>query len=132
VAGLRLVALRSLVVSLAALLVAAAVLVTVDAWIQDVPSRLAFAWCLPGLAMAAVVLLAGTTRLEPWRVAFVLAAGWAGTVLAVVAAHRSLRTGVLVDVVAGPATQSAALAVALLALLLTVVRRDAVAYRRTA
>ena len=40
--------------------------------------------------------------------------------------------GAFVDLIASPATQTVALAVALAALALTVVRRDAVAYRRNA
>ena len=39
--------------------------------------RLGVAWCLPGLALAALVLLAGTTRLDPLHVAVGLSAGWA-------------------------------------------------------
>ena len=40
--------------------------------------RLGAAWCLPGLALAALVLLAGTTRLDPLQVAIGISAAWAG------------------------------------------------------
>ena len=131
-AGLRLVALRSLLVAAVALPLAFAVLLAVDVWVEDVPIRLALAWCLPGLALAAVTLLAGTTRIDPLDVALTAAGGWALLVGAVVTVHRTLRPEALADVVASPAVQAVALAVAVGAALLTVVRRDAVAYRRTA
>jgi hypothetical protein len=86
------------------------------AWV-DVPTDLAFAWCLPGLALAALVL----------------SGGWAAVlVFSVVTGRRSLRYEVLLDVVAASAFQFAALAVAVAALVLTAARRDAVTYRRTA
>ena len=131
-AGLRLVALRALLVTAIALPVAFLVLLAVDLWIDDVPVRIAFAWCLPGLALSALVLLAGTTRIDPALVAGAGAAGWALLVAAAVIARRTLQSGVVVDLVASPALQVTALTVALAAVLLTVVRRDAVAYRRTA
>jgi hypothetical protein len=129
-AGLRLVAARSLVVAAVALPLALGVLLVVDRVVQDVPAALAVGWCLPGLAMAALVLLAGTTRFDPVYVAAGLAVGWALTVGAVVSVHRSLRPELLADVLASPGAQVAALAVATAALLLTVARRDTVAYRR--
>jgi len=131
-AGLRMVALRAMLVAAVALPVAAAVLLGVDQWVGDVPVRLAFAWCLPGLALAALVLLAGTTRLDPAHVAAAASTGWMLLVGGVVLAHRSVRLDLFVDAIAGPAVQIAALAVAIAAVTLTVVRRDAVAYRRTA
>jgi hypothetical protein len=131
-AGLRLVAMRALAVSLLALPLALAALLAVDALAGDVPLRLAAAWVLPGLALAALVLLAGTTRLDPWGVALGLSGSWAVVVLATVTVRRSLRPEVFADLVAGPAMQAAALAVAVAALTLTVVRRDAVTYRRIA
>lgn len=131
-AGLRLVALRALLVSAVALPLAFGVLLAVDLWIADVPLRLAFAWCLPGLALSALVLLAGTTRIDPLHVALAASAGWALLVGTVVVARRTLSPEVFVDALAGPALQTTALAVALAAVALTVVRRDAVAYRRTA
>lgn len=131
-AGLRLVALRALLVAAVALPLAFLVLTAVDVWVQDVPVRLALAWCLPGLALAAITLLAGTTRVDPLDVALTVAGGWALLVAAVVTVRRSLRPDALADLVAHPAVQSTALAVAIVAVVLTVVRRDAVAYRRTA
>lgn len=131
-AGLRLVALRALLVSAVALPLALGVLLAVDTWVGDVPVRLAFAWCLPGLALAALVLLAGTTRIDPMQVALAAGGGWALLIGAVVVADRTLAPEVLADLIAGPPVQAAALAIAVAALVLTVVRRDAVAYRRTA
>jgi Putative zinc-finger len=131
-AGLKLVALRALAVSLAAIPLAFLVLVAVDAWAGDVPLRLGAAWFLPGLALAALVLLAGTTRLDPFHVAVAISAAWAVSVLAVVTVGRSLRPVLFLDLIATPAVQAAALAVLLAAVLLTVVRRDAVTYRRLA
>lgn len=131
-AGLRLVALRALLVSAVALAIAFLVLLAVDHWFDDVPLHLAFSWCLPGLALAGVTLLAGTTRLDPLDVALAAAAGWALLVATVVTVRHTLRPEALTDLVASPALQAAALVVALAAVALTVVRRDAVAYRRIA
>lgn len=129
--GLRLVALRALVVSLVALPLAFGVLLAVDRWASEVPLSLGAAWCLPGLALAAIVLVAGTTRVDPVQVAAGLSLGWALTVVGTVTVRRSLRPEVFIDLIATPAAQTTALAVALAALAVTVVRRDAVAYRRT-
>jgi hypothetical protein len=131
-AGLRLVTLRALLVSVVALPLAFAVLLVVDGWVADVPLSLGAAWCLPGLALAALVLLAGTTRADPAQVAAALSLGWAVGVVGTVTVRRSLRPEVFIDLIAGPAVQTTALAVALAAVALTVVRRDAVAYRRNA
>jgi hypothetical protein len=131
-AGLKLVALRALAVSLAAVPLAFVVLVGVDAWAGDVPLRLGAAWFLPGLALAALVLLSGTTRVDPFHVAVGISAAWAVSVLAVVTVGRSLRPVLFLDLIATPAVQAAALAVLVAAVLLTVVRRDAVTYRRLA
>ena len=87
-AGLKLVAMRALVVSLAAIPFSFLVLVAVDTWAGDVPIRLGAAWRLPGLALAALVLLAGTTRLDPFHVAIGISAAWAVSVLAVVTVGR--------------------------------------------
>lgn len=103
-----------------------------DLWVEDVPVRLAFAWCLPGLALAAVTLLAGTTCIDPLHVALGAAGGWAVLVLTAVTMHRILRTEAFADVVAEPATQAVAFAVCVAAVVLTVARRDTVVYRRTA
>lgn len=131
-AGLRLVALRALLVSAVALPLALGVLLAVDSWVGDVPVRVAFAWCLPGLALTALVLLAGTTRVDPVQVAVVASAGWALLVGSIVVADRALAPEVVADAIAGPLVQAGALTVAVAALVLTVARRDAVAYRRTA
>jgi hypothetical protein len=130
-AGLRLVALRALLVSAVALPLAFLVLAAYDHWIEAVPTEAAFAWCLPGLALTALVLLAGTTRLDPTQVAVGASGGWAVLVGTVVAVHRTLRPEVLLDLIAGPGVQALALAIAVAAVLLTVARRDAVAYRRS-
>lgn len=130
--GLRLVTLRALLVSLVALPLAFGVLLAVDRWAVDVPVSLGAAWCLPGLALAALVLLAGTTRFDPVQVASGLSLGWGLLVVGSVTAPRSLRPDVFIHVITHSATQSTALAVALAALALTVARRDAVAYRRNA
>jgi hypothetical protein len=107
-------------------------LLAVDRWVEDVPMQLAAAWCLPGLALAALVLLAGTTRVDPLHVALAVGAGWAFAVVTATTMHRSLQPEIFIDTMTSHAMQSAALVLALGALLLTVVRRDAVAYRRTA
>ena len=130
-AGLRLVALRALAVSVAALLAATVALLVVGVWV-DLTAAMVLGWCLPGLALSALVLLAGTTRLDPVRVAGVLSAGWAAVVLAGSTVGRRLQPEAALDVMASPALQTAALAVALAALFLTVARRDTVSYRRTA
>jgi hypothetical protein len=131
-AGLRLVAMRALVVSVTAVVLTVATLSVLDLWV-DVPIRLAFGWCLPGLALAALVLLAGTTRLNPLPVAVTLGAGWAATlVFRGAAARPGARPEVLLDLVAASAFQFAALTVAVAALVLTAVRHEAVTYRRTA
>lgn len=129
VAGLRLVALRALVVALVALPPAFLAIAAYDHWVEDVPIEAAFAWFLPGLALAALVLLAGTTRLDPTYVAVGASGAWALLVAAVVSVRRTLRPEAFVDLIAGPAVQALALAVVLGAILLTVARRDAVAYR---
>jgi hypothetical protein len=131
-AGLRLVATRALAVSLVALPVAVVALLAVDLWVEAVPLRLAVAWCLPGLALASLVLLAGTTRLDPMPVALGISAAWTVLVVAVVTVRRTLRPEMFVDLLGSPTTQAVALAVAAAALLLTAARRDAVAYRRIA
>ena len=130
-AGLRLVAMRAVVVAVGALVVAAGGLLLVSVWV-DLSAALVFSWCLPGLALSALVMLSGTTRLDPLWVAASLSAAWATVVVAGSTMRRSLRPEVVLDVLASPALQSAALVVALTALFLTVARRDVVSYRRTA
>jgi hypothetical protein len=131
-AGLKLVALRATVVSLVAIPFVFLVLLGVDKWGGGVSIGLAAAWLLPGLALASLVLLAGTTRLDPVHVAIAISAAWAVSVLAVVTTGRSLRPELFLDLMATPAVQTAALMVLLVATALTVVRRDAVTYRRFA
>ena len=125
-AGLRVVAVRALVVALPAvpLGVGAALLV-------GLPLDVALGWLLPGAALAGVVLLAGTTRLDPAAVATVLGATWAVAVSWPPAARR-VTADTVVDLVASAPVQLTALAVALAAVSLAVARRDAVSYRRTA
>jgi hypothetical protein len=130
-AGLRLVALRALVVSAVALVATALALLLVGVWV-DLTAAMVLSWCLPGLALSTVVLLAGTTRLDPVRVAGALSTGWALAVLTGSTMGRRLRPEVVLDVLASPVLQTAALTLALAALFLTVARRDTVSYRRTA
>lgn len=130
-AGLRLVALRAFVVAAAALFAATAALLLVGVWV-DLTAAIVLSWCLPGLALSTLVLLAGTTRLDPVRVAGVLSLGWAAAVVTGSTVGRRLRPDVVLEVLTTPALQTAALAVALAALFLTVARRDTVSYRRTA
>lgn len=124
VAGLRIVSARALLVALVAapLGVAAALLL-------HLPLAVALGWLLPGLALSSLVLLAGTTRLDPALVAGTLGVGWALAV-GVPAATRRASVDVVVDTVAGAPVQLAALAVAVAAITLTVSRREHVAYRR--
>jgi hypothetical protein len=128
-AGLRLVAMRALLVSVCALIVSVGVLLLADMWF-DVPTGLAYAWCLPGLALASLVLLAGTTRLDPLTVAGGLSLAWVAVLMTTVTTHRTLRYELLLQIIGSPAAQSAALGVAVAALALTVARRDVLAYRR--
>ena len=130
-AGLRLVALRAFVVAAAALLAATVTLLLVGVWV-DLTAAMVLSWCLPGLALSTLVLLAGTTRLDPARVAGVLSLGWAAAVVTGSTVGRRLRPDVVLEVLTTPALQAAALVVALAALFLTVARRDTVSYRRTA
>lgn len=130
-AGLRLVAMRALVVAVGALLAVGLALLVVGAWV-DVTPALVLAWCLPGLALSALVTLAGTTRWDPLQVAGVLAVGWAAAVVTGSVTGRRLRPEAVLEVLASPTLQAVALTVALTALSLTVARRDTVSYRRTA
>lgn len=130
-AGFRLVALRAVVVSVAALLATTVALLLVGVWV-DLTTSMVLSWCLPGVALAGLVLLAGTTRLDPVQVAGGLSVVWALAVVTGSTWGRRLRPEAVLDVLAQPDLQTAALVVALAALLLTVVRRDTVSYRRTA
>lgn len=131
-AGLRLVALRALAVSLVALPLSLVVLLAVDAWLTPVPLRFGLAWCLPGLALAALVLLAGTTRLDPWVATGVLGVGWALAVITTVTVQRTIRPEQFLDALATPEVQGLALTVATAALLLTAARRHTVVTWRSA
>jgi hypothetical protein len=125
-AGLRLVALRALAVGAAALPGGVA-----SGWIAGLEPHIALAWLLPGLALAALVLASGTTRLDPMTVAIVLGVSWAVVVGTPGSVHAAAAAQLL-SIVSAPTTQVACLLVAGAAVLLTVARRDAVAYRRTA
>jgi hypothetical protein len=125
-AGLRMVAMRSLAVGAAALPAGLA-----SGWLAGLTPSVAVAWLLPGLALAALVLASGTTRLDPMTVAVVLGLLWAVAVGTPASMHAAAAQR-LVDLVSAPGTQLAALAVGCAAVLVTVARRDAVAYRRTA
>jgi len=125
-AGLRVVAARAVLVTLSAVPVGVGV-----ALLVGLPAGVAFGWLLPGAALASLVALAGTTRLDPAVVAASLGSLWAVAV-SWPAASRRLPADVVSDLVASTPTQLAALAVAAVAIALTIARRDAVAYRRTA
>jgi hypothetical protein len=124
-AGLRLVAARALVVSAAALPLGVGA-----ALIVEVPLQLAVAWCLPGLALAAIVLLAGTTRLDPLHVAIAVGLLWAVCVSTPATVRHGMRADAVISAIESPAVQATALGVVVAAALLTFVRRDAVAYRK--
>jgi hypothetical protein len=124
-AGLRLVAARALVASAIALPLGVSA-----ALIVDVPLHLAVAWCLPGLALAAIVLLTGTTRLNPLHVAIALGLLWAVSVSTPATVRHGMRANAVISTIASPTLQASALVVAVIAVLLTVIRRDAVAYRK--
>ncbi len=125
-AGFRLVATRALLVAVAA--APAGVLVGLA---LDLPTYVAFGWLLPGLALSALVLVAGTILPDPSVVAGVLGGAWA---LAVTLPSLSPRgsSDLVADVVTSSGTQLLALAVAVAALALAFARRDHVTYRRTA
>ena len=126
VAGFRLVATRALLVAVAA--APAGVLLGLA---LGLPTYVAFGWLLPGLALSALVLVAGTILLDPTVVAGVLGGAWA---LAVTLPSLSPRgsSDLVADVVTSSGTQLLTLAVAVAALALAFARRDHVTYRRTA
>ena len=125
-AGLRVVAARAALVAVSAVPVGTGV-----ALLVGLPTAVAFGWLLPGAALASLVALAGTTRLEPAVVAATLGSVWAVAV-SWPAASRRLPADVVTHLVASAPVQLTALVVALIAIALTVARRDSVAYRRTA
>jgi hypothetical protein len=126
VAGFRLVATRALAVALAAAPVG-----VVEALVLGLPSYVAFGWLLPGLALSALVLAAGTIRLDPAVAAGVLGGAWA-LAIALPTVSRLTSSDLVAQVVASPDAQLLTLAVAVTALALAFARRDHVTYRRTA
>ena len=86
---------------------------------------------VPGAALASLVALAGTTRLDPSVVAASLGSVWAVAV-AWPAASRRVPADLVTQLVASAPSQLTALLVALAAIALTIARRDTVAYRRNA
>lgn len=125
-AGLRVVAARATLVATTALPFG-----VLGALAIGLSPAVAFGWLLPGAALAGLVLLAGTTRLDPARVAAALGLCWAVAVSTPAAARR-VPADVVVAFIASQPAQLTALTVAVAASLLTVARRDAVVYRRTA
>jgi hypothetical protein len=123
-AGFRLVSRRVLLVGLAALplgLVAALVL--------GLPMSVGLAWVLPGLALSALALLAGTTRVDPWYAAAAFGSVWALAV-GTPSALRRTTADVVAQHIASAEIQLPALAIALTALILTFARRERIAYER--
>lgn len=123
-AGFRLVATRAMTVALTATPVA-----VVAALLLDLPTYVAFGWLLPGVALAALVLVAGTLRVDPAVTAGVLGAAWA-LVIVLPTVGRRATADVVAQAVASPDSQLLALAVAACALALAVTRRDHITYRR--
>lgn len=125
-AGLRVVSLRALLVTLVGVPVGVLVALGLGgSWAA------ALAWLLPGIACSGLVLLSGTTRLDPRSAAVAVGVVWAAAVVTptVVAA---VPPAVVTTVVAGGPTQVGALALAVACLVLTWARRDRVSYRRFA
>ena len=125
-AGLRRASARALLVAVPAVPVGVAA-----ALVAGFPVAVALGWLLPGAALCALVMLSGTTRLDPGVVAVALGSGWA-VVVSLPAALRRVPADVVIDVVASTPVQMLALVVAVGAAATTVARRDTVAYRRTA
>lgn len=125
-AGLRVVAARAVLVALTAVPIGVG-----GALIIGLPVQVAFGWLLPGAALASLVALAGTTRLDPGLVAACLGSTWA-VVVSWPAASRRVPPDVVSELIASAPSQLTALAIALAAIALTIVRRDTVAYRSNA
>lgn len=123
-AGFRTIAGRALLVGLAA-----TPLGVLAALLLGLSTAVALAWLLPGLALSSLVVLAGTTRVDPALVAGGLGTAWA---TAVFLPARGFAAAVVADWIATPTVQLAALATACLALALAASRRDHLTYRRTA
>jgi hypothetical protein len=124
-AGLRLVAARAVLVALSAVPVGVG-----GALVAGLPVDVAVGWLLPGAALAALVVLTGTTRTDPAVVAAALGSLWAVVVLSPSAVRR-VPADAVGALVASPPVQLTALAVALAAAALTLARRDTIAFRRT-
>lgn len=125
-AGLRVVALRAVLVALTAVPVGVG-----GALLAGLPLGTALGWLLPGAGLAALVVLSGTTRLDPAVVAATLGSVWAVAV-SWPAASRRVPAEVVREVVVSAPVQLTALTVAVVAIGLTLARRDTVSYRRTA
>lgn len=124
-AGLRTIAGRALLVGLAA-----APLGVGAAFILGSSAAVAFAWLLPGLALASVVLFVGTTRLDPSLVAGAIAVCWPVAVSFPWVTRRTPASTVA-DWIAAPDLQLLMLTIASVALVAAVARRDRLTYRRT-
>jgi hypothetical protein len=125
-AGIRLVAARAVLVAVSAVPVGVG-----TALLVGLPVEVAFGWLLPGAALASLVALSGTSRLDPALVAACLGSAWA-VVVSWPAASRRVTADVVTQLITSAPTQLTALAIALIAIAITIVRRDTVAYRRTA
>lgn len=125
-AGLRVVAARAVLVALTAVPIGVG-----GALLLGLPVETAFGWLLPGAALASLVALAGTSRFDPALVAACLGSTWA-VVVSWPAASRRVPADVVSEALASAPSQLTALTIALAAVALTIVRRDAVAYRRNA
>lgn len=121
-AGIRLVSRRALLVAAVSAPVGVA-----GGLALGIPLGVALAWLLPGLALSVLVLLAGTTRLDPAIVTACLGSAWA---LAVSVAAWRDGADMVARALAGAPTQLMSLLVAVLALALFVGRRDRLSYRR--
>lgn len=125
-AGLRVVAVRALLVALTAVPIGVG-----SALLLGLPVEIALGWLLPGAALASLVALSSTSRVDPALVAACVGSTWAVAV-SWPAASRRIPADVVTDAVASAPSQLTALAIALAAVALTIVRRDTVAYRRNA
>ena len=124
-AGFRMVATRAVAVTLTATPVA-----VVAALLLRLPTYAVFGWVLPGLALAALVLAAGTLRADPAVAAGLLGGAWALAVVVPTVSRRST-DDLVAQAVASSNTQLLAAAVAVGALALAISRRDHVTYRRS-
>lgn len=125
-AGLRLVTARALPLALTAVPIGVG-----GALLIGVPVQIAFGWLLPGAALASLVALAGTTRLDPALVAAFLGSTWA-VVVSWPAGSRRVPADVVSELIASAPSQLTALVIAVVAITLTIIRRDTVAYRSNA